>query len=143
MNRSLAALAAAAMLAASLPSVGFADDAATSTTSASGSTVVEKGPDWMKPCLALTGLLKAQCIAKHNPGKGNKKDRVTRRGLVRAVQIASDCADKEGQEKIECIRQNGRRGIKHLVRKAAKTDLLRTIRGKLQSSSSSSASSED
>lgn len=170
MNRSLAALAAAAMFAASVPTIGFADESSssssstssvssssvsssssTSTTSsssvssASSSSVSshERGNEWKKPCDDLKGLTKAQCIVKHNPGKGNKKDRMQRRTEDKALRINADCASMEGAERLKCVRQNGKRGIKSFIMKKSKYDQEHTIRGVKVKASSSSESSED
>ena len=148
MNRSLAAIAAGAMLLASAPTLSFAEEASSSSSSStssvsstSSSSSEDRGPSWMKPCLELKGLLKAQCIVTNNPGKGNKKDRVMRNAEDKALRLSGDCEDKEGSEKVECIRKNGRRGIKHLTRTSAnKEGLRRTIRGRLQEWFDSSSS---
>ncbi len=159
MNRTLAAVAAAAMLASSLPTVGFADESsssAASSTSASSESSVSStassasattstvsgertGPAWQRPCDDLKGLRKAQCIVKHNPGKGNKKDRVERRTDDKALRLVSECKEKTGAEKIACVRRIGK-GIKKEVRKAIKQRVQRTIRGKKVEASTSSAS---
>ena len=153
MNRSLAALAAGAMLIASSP-LGFAQDASSSSSVSSSSTSsissessvssssssLEKGNEWMRPCIELTGLRKAQCIVKHNPGRGNKKDRVQRRTDDKALRLSANCKDKEGMERVKCIRTHGKKGIKTMVRKAVRHEMKRTIRGKLVESSSSSTS---
>lgn len=68
---------------------------------------------------------------KHNPGKGNKKDRIQRKNDGKALRLSSDCSDKEGAEKVKCIRMQGKKGIKKLIRKVDnKHDLIRTLRGK-------------
>ncbi len=163
MNRSLAALAAGAMLLASAPTVGFADESSSSSStssvsssssssvssssssssasSESSSSTYSKG--WQKPCDELKGLLKAQCIVKHNPGRGNKKDRQERMNDGKALRLSSDCQDKEGAEKVQCIRTHGKKGIKTMIKKAVKREIMRTVRGKKVEDSSSSESSED
>ena len=165
MNRSLAALAAGAMLLASAPTLGLAEESSSassassssvssssssvSSASSSASSVTSSsssfdGPSWMVPCKDLTGLKKAQCIVKHNPGKGNKKkDRVERRNDDKVLRLSADCQDKEGSEKAECIRKHGKHGIKNEIRPPLKRVLKRTIRGKMQEIRTSSASSQD
>lgn len=153
MNRPLAALAAAAMLAASVPSLGFAEESssdsassmssesssessasseASSSSSSSASSMENTGPAWMKPCLELTGLKKAQCITKHNPGKkAPKKDRILRRTEDKALRLNTDCSQKQDMARVKCLRTSGKKGIKTLIRKVDnKRDLIRTIRGK-------------
>lgn len=155
MNRSLAALAAGAMLIASSP-LGFAQDASSSSSVSSSSTSsvssesssssvssssssLERGNEWMRPCIELTGLRKAQCIVKHNPSKSTKKDRTERRNDARVVRLKSDCADKEGMQKVKCLRTSGKKGLKTLIRKVNnKMDKMRTIRGKMFERSESS-----
>ncbi len=137
MNRSLAALAAASMIVASVPSLGFAEETTTTATDSVSSTSTSTGNDWKRPCENLTGLLKAQCIVKNNPGRGAKKDRVERRNDNKVLRLTSECKDKEGQEQIKCMRQ---KRIKHEVRPAVKRVIKRTIRGKTVESSTSSAS---
>lgn len=162
MNRSLAALAAGAMLLGSSPLALAQDSSSSSVSSSSTSSVsstssssvssstssvssssssLEKGNEWMRPCLELKGLTKAQCIVKHNPGKGNKKDRIERRNDAKIVRLKSDCADKDGMQKVKCLRTSGRKGLKTLIRKVNnKLDKVRTVRGKVVESSTSSAS---
>ncbi len=123
MNRSLAALAAAAMLAASVPSVGFAEETTTVDATVTSET---SGNDWKKPCENLTGLLKAQCIVKHNPGAKRKKDRMERRSDDKALNRTSRCMAFEGKEKIACIRKLNAK----TARKPA-SNIRRTIRGKV------------
>lgn len=129
------------MLAASAP-LGFAQSASSESASstpassaAASSAAVssstsshEPGNEWMRPCDNLTGLKKAQCIVKHNPGKGHKKDRVERRTDDKALRITTDCKDKEGSDLVKCVRMNGKKGIK-TVRQNLKS-IIRTIRGK-------------
>lgn len=166
MNRSLAALAAGAMLLASAPTLGFADEMSASSSSSSSSTSVSSSSSsssvtsssssmtsssssstyskaWQAPCDELKGLLKAQCIVKHNPGKGNKKDRVQRKNDDKVIRLSGDCAALEGMEKVKCLRTHGKAGIKHEIKKAVKKAIMRTIRGKdVEESSDSSESSE-
>ncbi len=96
----------------------------------------------MKACDDLKGLLKAQCIVKHNPGKGNKKDRVQRRNDDKSLRINAECASMEGKDRLKCLRQNGKRGIKAFIMKKSKFDQEHTIRGQ-KVKASSSESSED
>lgn len=172
MNRSLAAIAAGAMLLASAPTLGFAEEASSSSSSSSTSSVssdassssvtssssssatssvssessssLDGKKEWMRPCVELKGLLKAQCIVKHNPGKKNKKDRVERQNDDKVLNRAAKCEGKEGKEKVECLRKHG---MKSLIKKAVKNEIKRTIRGKIRDgrslSESSSESSED
>ena len=78
---------------------------------------------------------------KHNPGKGNKKDRIQRRNDAKVIRLGSDCADKEGMQKVKCLRTSGKKGLKTLIRKVNnKLDKVRTLRGKIVESSTSSAS---
>lgn len=145
MNRSLAALAAGAMLLASAPTLGLAEDVvdsdadSSSTSSETTTSSSFDGPEWQRPCQALNGLLKAQCIVKHNPGKGNKKDRLHRKAESTGLRLNSDCAASEGAEKVKCLRTHGKKGIKTFVRKAVKREMMRTVRGKKVEASSSSA----
>lgn len=171
MNRSLAAIAAGAMLLASAPTLGFAEEASSSSSSSSTSSVssdassssvtssssssvtssvssesssLDAKKEWMRPCDELKGLLKAQCIVKHNPGKKIKKDRVERQNDDKVLNRSAKCEGKEGKEKVECLRKHG---MKSLIKKAVKEEIKRTIRGKVRdgrsSSESSSESSED
>ena len=81
---------------------------------------------------------------KHNPGKKMKKDRVQRMNDDKILNRTAKCEDKEGSEKVDCLRKHG---LKSLIMKAVKEEMKRTIRGKLRdgdsSSESSSESSED
>jgi hypothetical protein len=97
----------------------------------------------MKPCDDLKGLLKAQCIVKHNPGKGNKKDRLEKKIDEKVKLLSADCADKEGNAKVACMRRNEKKAVKAVIKKAVKHEIKRTIRGKKLEASSSSESSED
>lgn len=77
---------------------------------------------------------------KHNPGKKIKKDRVQRMNDDKILNRTGKCEDKEGDEKVNCLRKHG---LKSLIKKAVKEELKHTIRGKIRDGGSSSESSED
>ncbi len=121
MRRSLAAFAAATLLASSMPAIGFAEestaDPTTETTEASVSST--------RPCDDLKGLRKAQCIAKHRPKKHADNDRVKRQNNRAVLDLLVRCKELEGAERIRCMRLHGK-AVKKVVRKA----IIRTVRGK-------------
>jgi hypothetical protein len=158
MNRSLAALAAAAMLAASVPAVSFAEDAGDTSSSAStvssesssassvssessssASSVSSSSASRVKGCDDLKGLRRAQCQAKLRIEKKMRKNRVQRRAEDKAIRINTDCAAKDGMERLKCLRTNGKRGIKSFIQKKSKFDRPHTIRGKKIEASSSAS----
>lgn len=96
----------------------------------------KKGPAWMKPCNDLTGLKKAQCIVKHNPSKGKKKDRVQRMNDDKVLNRSAKCGQEEGSSKVQCLRKHG---VKTMIQKAVKKEIKRTLRGKKIEASSSSS----
>lgn len=155
MNRMLAAMAMSAMLASSIPTVGFADEsssasseaassesessASESSSSSEASSASSAQRDAQRPCDDLTGLRKAQCLRKQNASRTAKKDRVQRRTEDRALRIISKCRVKTGAQKVACMKRIGK-GIKKEVRRAIKTEVKRTVRGKRIEASTSSAS---
>lgn len=163
MNRSLAALAAAAMFAASVPTIGFADESSSSSSastvessvssssmsasseSASSESSVSSSSKSKKPklCDDMTGLKRAQCLAKTRIEKKQSKDRVQRRNDDKVLRINGDCASMTGAERLKCLRQNGKRGIKSFIMKKSKFDQEHTIRGVKVEDSSSSESDEE
>jgi coenzyme F420-reducing hydrogenase delta subunit len=163
MNRSLAALAAAAMFAASVPTIGFADESSSSSsastvessvssssmsassesTSSESSTSNSSKGKKSKLCDDMTGLKRAQCQAKARIEKKQAKDRVQRRTEDKALRINGDCSSLEGAERLKCVRKNGKRGIKSFIMKKSKFDQEHTIRGEKVEDSSSSESDEE
>lgn len=163
MNRSLAALAAAAMFAASVPTIGFADESSSSSStstvessvssssmsasseSASSESSVSSSSRSKKSklCDDMTGLARAQCQAKVRIEKKQAKDRVQRRNDDKVLRINGDCATMTGADRLKCLRQNGKRGIKSFIMKKSKFDQEHTIRGVKVEDSSSSESDEE
>jgi hypothetical protein len=163
MNRSLAALAAAAMFAASVPTIGFADESSSSSSSASSvdssvssssmsassesassesSVSSSSKSKKSKLCDDMTGLKRAQCQAKARIEKKQSKDRVQRRNDDKVLRINGECSSMTGAERLKCLRQNGKRGIKSFIMKKSKFDQEHTIRGVKVDDSSSSESDE-
>ena len=76
---------------------------------------------------------------QHNPGKGNKKkDRVERKNDDKVLRLTSDCSALLGMDKVKCLRNHGKAGIKHEIKKAVKRAIMHTLRGKTVEDSESS-----
>lgn len=122
MKRFFAVLTTAAMIAA--PSLSFATEDTTETSSAASTA---------KPCDALLGLRKAQCLAKIRLERKKKKDRVQRRNDAKVLDRISTCREKTGSEKIACMKRfrntlkSGRKPVQRIIQ--------RTVRGKVVESS--------
>lgn len=56
----------------------------------------------------------------------------------KALRLSSDCKEKEGAEKVQCIRTHGKKGIKTFIKKTMKHHMMRTVRGKKVEESESS-----